>query len=191
MTETADKLFNIGKLNKSIRMLQKSINIHDALMGKGADFFDHVLEILHSKAIDFLNAGDVESSLKILRKSEFMIRKRGRNQSTRTKVENLNNLSIWYRKRGEFQIALEYIDKAICVCSSENYPPGRSYLNCGAIYSVLGKHFLAIENTKLAIKSLKRELIKAEDKHKREIARMIVLAFYNVSVLEDNLDQYA
>ena len=77
MTETADNLFNVGKLDKSIRMLKKSIMIHDLLVGKGHEFFDHVLEILNSKAIDILNRGNMEASLKILRQSEDIVRKRG------------------------------------------------------------------------------------------------------------------
>lgn len=87
-------------------------------------------------------------------------------------------------------MALEYIEKALHICFSENHPPGRSYLNSGAIYSVMGKFFLAFENTKNAIISLRRELGSCEYKQKRELSRMIILAYYNVSVLEENLEMF-
>lgn len=51
MTETADKLFDVGNISKSIQILKKSIIMHDALMGVGVGFFDHAMAILNTKAL--------------------------------------------------------------------------------------------------------------------------------------------
>ena len=119
-----------------------------------------------------------------------MIRERGKNVRADTKVETLNNLTICHRKAGKFNLAIKFIDKALSVCYSENIFPGRTYLNYGTVFSVLGKDFLALEHMKNAIKSLKRELSVCDDSRKRELARLVVLAFYNISALEDNLLQF-
>lgn len=105
-----------------------------------------------------LEKGMIKQCMKILLESEVLIRERGKNVKTETKVETLNNLSICHRKAGKFVLALKFIDKALSICFSENLSPGRTYLNYGNIFSVMGKDFLALEHIKNAIKSLKREL---------------------------------
>lgn len=57
MTETADRLFSSGDLEKALRMLERAIFIHDNLMGLGSEFFDHVLLIINSKALAYLDIG--------------------------------------------------------------------------------------------------------------------------------------
>ena len=190
MTETADKLFDVGNISKSIQILKKSIVMHDALMGPGVGFFDHALGILNTKALQMLEKGQIKQCMKILLETEQLIRERGKNLKAETKVETLNNLSICHRKAGKFSLALKFIDKALTVCFQENLFPGRTYLNYGTIFSILGKDFLALEHVKNAIKSLKRELACCADNKKREIAQLLDLAFYDISVLEDNLLQY-
>ena len=147
MTETADKLFQMGELEKALRMLDRAIFIHDNLMGLGNEFFDHVLNIINSKALAYLDAGAVEMSLIILRKCEFMIRKRGKNCSPGTKVETFNNLGLWFRKRGLFQASIEYFDKSKQICYSTGHPPGRTLINSSAVNSVLGKYFLSLNQS--------------------------------------------
>ena len=118
----------------------KAIKISDHIFkDKPKDeFFNHVVKVMNSKSAEFLDRKDIKNSLEILKHCEIMIKKR-KSSSSEVKVETYNNLSLWYRKRGMFNISLEYIEKALKVCIREDYPSGRTYLNYGALYSVIGK----------------------------------------------------
>jgi len=139
MTETADGLFQAGEIQKALKMLEKAIFIHDNLMGLKASFFDHVLSIINSKALAYLDLGLMDQSILVLKSSEFMIRRRGKHCSPETKIETFNNIGLWFRKRGFFNQATEYFDKAKHICSVKKRHAGRTLMNSAAMHSVMGK----------------------------------------------------
>ena len=151
------------------------------------DFQEQIIS-LNKNSMSLIKANDFKGSLKLLKESLNLLAlaKEDENKYKLLAITH-NNLGCIYKQRKKPTTALKYLK-----LSSENEAKARidpvtragTFLNTCAIFSSLGKHKLALEESQKAL-----NLLKTEEDNDNFFATLVI-AYHNVAVEHEYLKEF-
>lgn len=182
--EIAQRVQELVRAGKSLEALEA---LEGALQaGQTADHAPmlsaDLCELCNSVGMCFLNKGEMNTSLDLLKRAESLCEQRS---SLHASV--LNNLACYYRKLGKARTALVYLDKAREIEATAPSPKSvaNTHLNYCAILSELGRHDEAFTHIMKAVIVLQEELMDAAMGRERpadEKMEVLAVAYHNLAV---------
>ena len=131
-------------------------------------------------AMDYLQYDNFKESLNLLKRAEDMLNNE-KEIPDRFKLLGitLNNLGCYYKRRKQFNVALEYLKNALKVelnIENDSISIASTHLNISAIYSAIKKHGQAFNHAKTALKLLEQN---PPAEPTKSYATSMVISYYN------------
>jgi tetratricopeptide (TPR) repeat protein len=143
------------------------------------EIHDFVLQ-LNREAMNYLKDGEFQFAIKTLKDAEKVLLRLPKLKTSKLFGITFNNFGCFYKRMNKPNVALKYLIKA---CKNESVEPvdkvnlAGTLLNICAIYSQLGKHLKALEQSCEAL-----ELLKEGNQDSKHYMSTLIIAYHNTGV---------
>ena len=198
------RLKKIGCHLDALRYMELSLNLRKQIFGIESREVSQACKVLlnsyNTLAMNCLQREDFEKSYELLKKAETLTAASGllSDDNTRQKLRSvtLNNLGVFYKRKGKLHAALHCVEKALKIeLVSKNVDnPAGTHLNLCAILSQLGRHNRALEHACCALELLKQTVAFSRNNYRAESENadvsILAVAYHNIAVEQEFLSDF-
>ena len=176
--ERVSELLKKGNKLEALGLVEQGIEIRRQVYGPQSEEVQasnaQLCEMCNSLASEYLERSDLQLSLDLLKRAEFI------STSVQSKIRTLNNFACYYRQTGKIRIAQNYLYKALGIQGDS----ASTHLNLCAVLSQLDKHDQALIHAMQAVIILQDAFVSCSRRGEsfEETAPMLAIAYLNTGV---------